>query len=217
VSTAIAADLIRAARRAHEALSQTFADVVNSADLGLKGKAFSIHKSAEFRTPAQIRIQDRCVIKARVVLNGRSDAHPFGLELGEDSYLKEGCVLDAYGGVIRVAGPCAFGQNTFIHGGGGVTIGSHVIVGPGSQIIASNHEYWSAELPIMLQGDYRQGIVIGDNVWIGSGVTVLDGVTIGRNVVVGAGTVITKDVPPNTLVYDVRTPRSERLFDDERS
>ncbi|WP_419866247.1 DapH/DapD/GlmU-related protein [Ornithinimicrobium cerasi] len=47
-------------------------------------------------------------------------------------------------------------------------------------------------------------IVIGDNVWIGSNVTVLAGVTLGANAVVAAASVVTKDVPPDTVV--VGTP-----------
>lgn len=42
--------------------------------------------------------------------------------------------------------------------------------------------------------------MIGKNVWIGDKVTILGGVTIGDNAIVGAGTVVTQDVPPNTVV-----------------
>ena len=43
-------------------------------------------------------------------------------------------------------------------------------------------------------------ITVGDDVWIGANVTVLPGVTIGSNTVIGAGSVVTKDVPPYTIV-----------------
>ena len=43
-------------------------------------------------------------------------------------------------------------------------------------------------------------IVIGKNVWIAAGVTVIGGVTVGENAVVAAGSVVTRDVPSNTLV-----------------
>lgn len=46
-------------------------------------------------------------------------------------------------------------------------------------------------------------IVIESNVWIGAGATILPGVTIGENSVVAAGAVVTKDVPPNTIVGGV--------------
>ena len=43
--------------------------------------------------------------------------------------------------------------------------------------------------------------MIGDNVWIGGGVIILPGVTIGDNVVIGAGSVVTKDIPKDTIAY----------------
>ncbi len=46
-------------------------------------------------------------------------------------------------------------------------------------------------------------VVIGDHVWIGQKVTILKGVTIGDNAVIAAGSVVTKDVPANTLVGGV--------------
>ena len=45
-----------------------------------------------------------------------------------------------------------------------------------------------------------EGIVMGDNVWIGASSTILDGVTIGSGSIVGAGSVINKDVPPDSVV-----------------
>lgn len=46
-------------------------------------------------------------------------------------------------------------------------------------------------------------VVIGDNVWVGARVVILPGVTVGNNVVIAAGTVVTKDIPDNSLVAGV--------------
>jgi maltose O-acetyltransferase len=66
----------------------------------------------------------------------------------------------------------------------------------------------------MLQEDRRIGIKIGRNVWIGGQVVVLDGVVIGDNCVIGAGTVVTKNVPSNTLIFDTRQRHERRMYDD---
>lgn len=167
---------------------------------GLVEGDHDVHPTVEFRNRDQIRLHSRLIIKSNTILNGRSGIRKHGLTLGPDTYLKERCFIDAYGGYVEIAGPVGIGQNVLMHGGGGLRIGSHVIMGANCYLIASNHAFSSKEYPIMLQGDRRRGINIGNNVWLGGGVTVLDGVTIGNNVVVAAGSVVAKDIPDNTLV-----------------
>lgn len=173
---------------------------INYALIGSIEKPFNIHFNVEVRTPKQLKIDKDCTIKKGTILNARSTKKEFGIELGENTYFKENCYVDAYGGYIKIKGKCAFGQNTNIHGGGGIEIGENVIFGANCYLVASNHNFRSKELPIMLQGDYRKGIKIGSNVWLGGNVTILDGVTIGNNCVIGAGSVITKDIPNNTKI-----------------
>lgn len=51
--------------------------------------------------------------------------------------------------------------------------------------------------------EYARSIKIGNNVWIGAGVTVLPGVTIGDNVAIGAGSVVNRDIPPGCVAVGV--------------
>ena len=67
------------------------------------------------------------------------------------------------------------------------------------QIIAVNHVFDDPGRPFVEQGITAQGIVIEDDVWIGSGAVITDGVRVGRGSVVAAGAVVTKDVPPHTV------------------
>lgn len=57
---------------------------------------------------------------------------------------------------------------------------------------------------IKSQGVSQKGIIIEDDCWIGSNVTILDGVRIGQGSVIGAGALISKDVPKNSVVIDKR-------------
>ena len=68
-------------------------------------------------------------------------------------------------------------------------------------LTAQGGDYTSKVYPELRNAGWEQAkpIVIGDNVWVGGNVVILGGVTIGDNVVIGAGSVVTKDIPPNSL------------------
>ena len=79
-----------------------------------------------------------------------------------------------------------------------VRIGDHVMVGPCVQIYTAAHPL---EAEPRNQGwEVARSVAIEDNVWIGGGAILLPGVTVGQNAVVGAGAVVSRDVPPNTVV-----------------
>ncbi|MCK7515996.1 MAG: acyltransferase [Desulfobacterales bacterium] len=72
-------------------------------------------------------------------------------------------------------------------GDGGLTIGNNVRIAAHTVIIPANHVFDDVNIPIRKQGLSKKGIVIEDDVWIGSGVKILDGVVIGKGCVIGAG------------------------------
>lgn len=82
---------------------------------------------------------------------------------------------------------------------GGVTIGDGVLVGHNVVMATLNHDEDPSKRHIL----HPAPIVVGNNVWIGSNATLLAGVTIGDGAIVAAGAVVTRDVPPNTLVGGV--------------
>ncbi|MET0932119.1 MAG: DapH/DapD/GlmU-related protein [Mycetocola sp.] len=94
------------------------------------------------------------------------------------------------------------GKRIFINSGckfqdqGGVVIGDDCLIGHNTVLATLNHDL----SPNRRADMHPAPIVLGRNVWIGSNVTVLPGVTIGDNAVVAAASVVTKDVPENTVV-----------------
>ena len=79
---------------------------------------------------------------------------------------------------------------------GGITIGNGVFIAPKVNLITINH----GPNPDNRNATYGRPIVIEDKVWIGIGATVLPGVRIGYGSIVGANSVVTRDVPPMTVV-----------------
>lgn len=94
------------------------------------------------------------------------------------------------------------GKNVFINSGcrfqdqGGITIGDGSLIGHNVVLATINHDYDPKNRGTM----HLQPIVLEINSWIGSNATILPGITIGENSIVAAGSVVTKDVPPNTIV-----------------
>ena len=78
-----------------------------------------------------------------------------------------------------------------------IFIGDHTLIGPNTQIYTACHSMDYKER--QENKEYGKPVNIGNNVWIGGSVVILPGITIGDNAVVGAGSVVTKDIPANTI------------------
>lgn len=116
-------------------------------------------------------------------------------------------ILDNCGEWVNIEKGVHFGDGLSIGDGSGigafsnvpsdVTIGKNVMIGQELLVYTQNHGMERRDIPMREQGKTRpRHVFIGDDVWIGSRVTILPGVHIGNGAVIGAGAVITKDVPP---------------------
>jgi acetyltransferase-like isoleucine patch superfamily enzyme len=103
----------------------------------------------------------------------------------------------AGGDEIRVGRNVFINQNCTFYDLGGLDIGDDVLIGPNVSLITTGHPLEPSQRRAATLG---RPIVIGKNVWIAAGATIIGGVTVGENSVVAAGSVVTKDVPANTLV-----------------
>ena len=104
---------------------------------------------------------------------------------------------------IKIGRDSLIGEYSIIRGQGGVTIGDRVYTSPMTQIIAVNHVYDDPDIPFTDQGISAQGIIIDNDVWIGSNSVITDGVRINQGAVIAAGAVVTSDIPPHTVAAGV--------------
>ena len=132
----------------------------------------------------------------------RMDTPPYRkFWLGDYSVVESfACINNAVGDVI-IGDHTRIGlHNTII---GPVIIGSHVNLAQGITITALNHNFNDSEKPIDQQGISTKEVVLEDDIWVGANAVILPGVTIGTHAVVAAGAIVTKDVPPHSLVAGV--------------
>ncbi|HIZ35860.1 MAG TPA: acyltransferase [Candidatus Ruania gallistercoris] len=116
-------------------------------------------------------------------------------------HLQKNCYIAAHAYLTGslVTGPhCTINPFTVVRGD--ITLGHSVRIGAHTSLLAFNHTITDPEVAVFRQPITARGIVVGDDVWIGSHVVVLDGVTIGDRAVVAAGAIVTKDVPSGAIV-----------------
>lgn len=166
---------------------------------------------AAIENRVRLRFANQIHLSNGVYLDQNTYLHacPNGIHIGANSIVMHGAVLHVYNfrglpkSGISIGRDCLIGEYCVIRGQGGVQIGDRVYTSPFTQIIAVNHVFDDPTRPFIDQGITAEGIVIEDDVWLGAGAVITDGVRVGQGAVVAAGAVVTKDVPPHTIVAGV--------------
>ena len=125
------------------------------------------------------------------------------MTIGKNTIIHEFTYLRLYGGFIKIGDNCSINPFCVIYGHGGLRIGNNVRIAAHCTIIPANHIYSDTSVPIAEQGETMIGITIQDDVWIGTGVRILDGVEIGEGCVIAAGAVVNKSIPPYSVAAGI--------------
>ncbi len=102
-----------------------------------------------------------------------------------------------YGWNCYIGEACFFNHGAYLMDGAKITIGNHCFFGPNCGFYTATHPLLPSERNMGFEK--AKPITIGNNVWFGGNVIVLPGIIIGDNCVIGAGSVVTKNIPANTL------------------
>ncbi|MFD2067154.1 acyltransferase [Pontibacter silvestris] len=153
--------------------------------------------------------------------NARLDVLPFN-----SFYVGNNSVVEDYAVINNGMGHVHIGHNTFV--GlfdvviGPITIGDNVIIAQHVVLSGLNHGYEDVNVPIKDQPCSTAEIVVEDNCWIGANAVITAGVKIGKHAIVAGGSVVTKDVPPYSIVagnpaklirsYNFETKQWERTY-----
>ena len=141
---------------------------------------------------AAVEVGENCFLAPSASISGQPGA---ALRLGNNGFVAAHAYITDD---VRLGDHCTV--NPFatlrgkIHGGDGVRIGAYAC------LMGFNHGYADTTKPIWQQPHTRKGIVLGDDIWIGAHVSIMDGVKVGSHTILAAGAVVTKDVPDYAIV-----------------
>jgi len=151
------------------------------------GRNFSAHYSCDLRRPTASRVK----IGDSVILD-------------RDSWLNIPTIPASMDPVILIGDYCRLGRRCVISAKNRIDIERNVIFGPSALVMDHNHSFEDVTAPISQQGVTPGGTIrIEEGSWIGYGAAVVCNqgeLVIGRNSVIGANSVLTRSVPPNSVV-----------------
>lgn len=151
---------------------------------GSSAKNLSVGENVRIVYPKQVKFGENCSVGKQV------DIFPLMGNNGK-----------TYSGKISIGNGVAIGDYNRFASMDLIEIQDNVLFAAYVHITDHSHEFRNCELPIMHQGVYGKGrVTIEQGSWLGFRAEILSGVTVGRNSVVAAGAVVTKDVPPYSVV-----------------
>ena len=177
------------------------------------GKGAVFGRNITLRHPHKIVLGANCVIDDNVVLDAKGEKND-GLRLGDNVYIGRNTILSCKEGSIAVGEYTNISANCSLLSETEINLGRYCFLAGYCYLVAGgNHSFDDLSRPIMFQPSVSKGgIRVGDDVWLGAGVIVLDGAAIGQGTVVGAGAVVTGSLPE----YAVAVGSPARVIRDRR-
>jgi acetyltransferase-like isoleucine patch superfamily enzyme len=174
--------------------------------LGEVGKGVVFGRHLTFRHPHKIRIGAGTVIDDFAVLDAKGEKND-GISVGDNAYIGRNAILSCKEGSIRLGDCTNISANCTLLSETEIILGRYCFLAGNCYLVAGgNHSFADISKPIMLQPSLAKGgIRVGDDVWLGAGVIVLDGVTIGSHCVVGAGSVVSVPLTDYAFSRGART------------
>ena len=160
---------------------------------------------ARLNTTPGIQIDPSIYIAASAKIQIDTDDCVLGgsVRISKGVIISDGVIIAPYGGSIQIGASAYIGPYCVLYGHGDLTIGRNTAIGAHTIIVPANHGFKQPDCPIHVQPLTKEGITIGEDVWIGAGCKVLDGVRIGNSAVIGAGSVVTKNIDAYSIAVGV--------------
>jgi len=167
------------------------------------GRGVQWGPNVSIRHAYKMHIGDKTAVDGDCMLCARG-CDEGGFRIGEGVIISRGTIIQSKRGNIEIGDGCSIGVQCYFAGVDDMRIGKNVLIAGQCFIGGGRYPMERNGIPMKDQGAYSNGPTeIGDDVWIGAGVTILDNVKVGEGSIVGAGAVVTKDVAPYSIVGGV--------------
>jgi acetyltransferase-like isoleucine patch superfamily enzyme len=167
------------------------------------GRGVIYGRGLVLRHPGNISLGENVSLDDDVLLDA-SGAGEKGITLGDGVIVSRNCVLQGKTGPLSIGDRTDIGCNCIFSSVSGIEIGKSTLIAGHCYIGGGRYRSDRLDIPIMDQGSYSEGpVIIGEDVWLGAGVIVLDGVRVGRGSIIGAGAVVTREIPEYSLAVGV--------------
>jgi len=165
------------------------------------GKGTSIRYAKYLNVGKDFIVEDyaevNCMAYKKIMIGDRVTIGKFALIRPTNSY------GGSIGEGLKIGNNSSIGPYSYIGCSGMIEIGDNVMMSPRVSIYAENHVFDRTDITIKDQGVKREFVKIEDDCWIAANSVILAGVTIGKGSIIAAGSVVTRDVPPFSIVAGV--------------
>jgi len=171
---------------------------------GKIGQGVVFGRNITIRHPQKISIGDNSFIDENVVLDAKGKNN-LGVVIGKNVIIGRNTILSCKEGSIFLDDYCNISANCSLLSETEIRVGKYSFLAGRCYLVAGgNHSFDRTDIPIMFQPSLdKGGISIGEDVWLGASVTVLDGVSIGRGTIIGAGAVVNESFPEYSIAVGI--------------
>jgi acetyltransferase-like isoleucine patch superfamily enzyme len=164
----------------------------------LVGKGVKMSHAQHIKAKGNLIVEDYAEVQG-MSLHGLQFGHR--VSVGKFASIRPGDYYGKHlGEGLAIGDNSNIGAYSYVGCSGFISIGRNVMISPRVSLYAENHVFEDTDRPMKEQGVRRGKIVIEDDCWIAANAIILSNVTVGRGSIVAAGSVVTKDVPPYSIV-----------------
>jgi len=179
--------------------------------LGSVGRNVAFGVNVTIRHPGKINIGDNVVIDDNCVLDAKGEGNT-GLTIGNGVFVGKNTILTCHDGNIVLEDNVNIGFNCVISSLSNIVLRKNILLASYVYLVGGDHLADRTDIPVLIQGRTSAGIEIGEGVWLGAHVSVLDGSVVGRDCIVGASAVVNGKIPD----FSIAVGAPARVLRDRR-